>query len=102
MKWNGMNVLPPLGRRAVARGNTDGGLSVQLLFKHKSGEITTGTTCLHNGEVAWIFPGNFDDDVHIPESKNEADPAVGWMECPSPAKVFEMMDYIESLQDDGR
>lgn len=102
MKWNEINVLPRLGRGAIAHGNTDGGFSVQLLYKHRSGKITTGKTAMHNDKVCWLFPGNFDDDVHVPESKFEPDPIVAWIECPTPAKVFEMMEYIESLQDDGR
>lgn len=78
-------------RHAVDVGNTDGGWSVHLLFKHKSGRVSCGKAVLHKGKVAWWYPGGFDDISHIPESKDEKDPIIKWAECPSPEKIVEAM-----------
>lgn len=96
MNWNKRNVLPPLGKNAKDNGNTDGGWSVQLLFQHKSGNISTGLALLHKGSVHNFFPGKFDDCVHVPEDKDSLDPIIGWIVCPTPEEVHTMLLTMES------
>lgn len=92
MKWHSRDELPPLSESAIRAGNTDGGWSVRLLHKHKSGRISTGQALLHDGKVARWYPGGFDDIVHAPETAGEKDPIVGWIVCPSPWTVSAMLE----------
>lgn len=88
MKWNKVDVVPHLGKRAIACGNKDGGISIPMLLKHQSGEISFGTACLNGGKVHCWFAGEFGDDVHTPY-KAEKDPVVEWAECPTPEQVVD-------------
>ena len=92
MKWTSRDVVPPLGKRAIEMGNTDGGFSVPLLFKHKSGRISFGSACLNEGKVAWWFPGEIGDDCPVPESKECADPIVEWVQCLNALEISEAME----------
>ena len=83
MNWNKKEVIPPLSKRAIAMGNTDGGTSIPLLFKHASGRVSFGLAVLHAGEVAWWYAGEIGDDCWSPEPKDAVDPIVEWAECPT-------------------
>lgn len=92
MNWNDRSVVPPLGKSAIERGNKDGGHSIELLFKHRSGRISCGQAVLHEGKVAWWYPGEFEDNIHSPEMPDDPDPIVQWVECPSPEEIVEAME----------
>ena len=85
-------LYPPLGREAIERGNTDGGHSVMLFHRHKSGRISAGRAVLHKGKVAWWYPGEIGDYMHSPESaENCADPIVEWALFPDAAELVRMI-----------
>jgi hypothetical protein len=92
VKWNSRAKVPKLGKGAIERGNTDGGLSKPLLFKHKSGRISFGSAYMHEGKVIEWFPGEVGDDNHVPESKDCEDPIVLWTECPNALEIVEAME----------
>lgn len=94
MKWHSKDEVPPLSQGSIDKGNTDGGWSVQLLHRHKSGRVSTGCALLHNGRVIHWYPGEFGDCIHAPEEKDDTDPIVGWVECPTAAQLAVILDAV--------
>jgi hypothetical protein len=94
MNWKNADMVPPLGERAIELGNTDGGLSIPMLLKHKSGAISFGKALLNKGKVYCWYAGDFGDDTHSPY-KAEGDPVVEWMECPTAKQVADMIRGLE-------
>ena len=91
MKWNPKSVVPPLGKSAIEHGNTDGGISIPLLFQHKSGKISFGQALMHKGTVRYWYPGEIGDQIWAPETdqfvKTCPDPIELWARCPSAEEI---------------
>ena len=83
----------------MERGNTDGGHSVPLIFKHKSGRLSFGDAVIHKGAVAWWYPGDMADICHVPESKNTDDPIVEWTEFPN---ICDVVHVFETISAEGK
>lgn len=96
MKWNKRDVVPPLGRSAIEHGNTNGGLSIALIFKHESGLFSSGKVLIHAGNAVLFYAGQFEDDVHSP-SLDERDHVIEWCACPTPEEIVEAFEAIERL-----
>ena len=90
-------MVPPLSRQAMERGNVDGGHSVPLIFKHKSGLLSFGDAVIHKGEVAWWYPGDMADVCHVPESKDSNDPIVEWMLFPKIENIVGILEVMGAL-----
>lgn len=106
MIWNKKEMVPPLSKQAMALGNTDGGHSVPLIFKHQSGKLSFGDAVIHKGEVAWWYPGDMADVCHVPESKNPVDPIVEWTKMPAITDIVKVFGetfgmILEDGSDDG-
>jgi hypothetical protein len=95
-EWKSKDEVPPLGKEAIAAGNTDGGWSIPLIHKHKSGAISMGRALIHEGKVTHWYPGEIGDYMHCPESDKSEDPIVGWFECPTAANVVEAFEALDS------
>jgi len=78
----------------MERGNVDGGHSVPLIFKHKSGRLSFGDAVIHKGAVAWWYPGDMADVCHVPELKDSVDPIVEWTAFPN---ICDVVNVFESL-----
>jgi hypothetical protein len=91
MQWRKKDEVPPLSKGAIVVGNKDGGWSVPLFFRHKSGKFSTGQALLHGGKVAYWYPGEFGDTAHSPERCDSPDPIVKWVICPSVEQVVEAL-----------
>ena len=99
MIWNKKTVVPRLSRQAMERGNVDGGHSVPLIFKHRSGSFSFGDAVIHKGVVAWWYPGDMADVCHVPETKDAKDPIIEWAEFPN---ICQVVEAFETWEDEGR
>ena len=97
MNWFKTDEVPALSKGSIRAGNTDGGWSVQLIHRHKSGKISTGSALLHNGKVAHWYPGEFGDCIHSPEEKDSVDPIVGWVVCPTATQIVNLIERVEAI-----